>query len=86
MAFTKDIHGDPATDEVIIYASGAVCCSVCAPKGMSREVVEARVNAQNPTGLDHGWAIAPDPTFVGGQPHPYPCNADQGRQHWLLKC
>jgi hypothetical protein len=74
-----------ANEDVEIYAKGFVHLSVCAPKSMQREVVEARVNAKHPTGLDHGWKVSENP-FRDGTPNPGPCNDDPDRQHWLLVC
>lgn len=72
--------------DVIVYASGIAVCSACAPKSMSREDVEAQVNAKLPTGLNHGWSISDQPTFKGGEPNPCQCEDVDARQHFLLEC
>lgn len=72
--------------DVIVYASGIVACSACAPKTMDRAEVESQVNAKVPTGLDHGWSISPDEKFKSGQPNPCQCEDDESRVHYLLNC
>jgi hypothetical protein len=71
--------------DIEIYAKGLVHCSVCAPAGMSREVVEARVSAANPTGLDHGWTVHEEP-FRDGSANPHPCEDKPNHLHWLMVC
>lgn len=71
---------------VRVYTFGIVHCSVCAPKDMPREQVETETNLAHPTGLDHGWKIAPDKTFKDGEPNPCPCNDTNDCQHWLMVC
>ena len=72
--------------DVIVYSAGLVCCSACAPKSLTNEEVEAAVNAQLPTGLDHGWSISEDATFKTGQTNPCECEDDTTRMHYLLNC
>lgn len=72
-------------DTVYVYAEGLYLCSVCAPAGMSREVVEAVVNSQNPSGISSPWRIA-DRQFRTGQPNPTPCDQHGDRMHYLLSC
>lgn len=74
-----------ASDDIEIYSKGLVHLSVCAPKSMQREVVEARVNEQHPTGLDHGWQVSND-EFRDGAANPHTCEDDPDRQHWLMVC
>lgn len=77
---------DPIVDEEItIYSSGLVCCSVCAPAGMDREVVERRVNVAAPTGISSRWRVS-DEDFNTGHPNPTPCEQDSTRLHYLLNC
>jgi hypothetical protein len=70
----------------LTYRSGWVCCSVCVPKDWPIEEIERQVNAESPTGLDHGWKVSDDPTFSSGQPNPCPCENDQSRLHYLMNC
>lgn len=67
-----------------VYSVGLVHISVCAPLDMSREDVEAHVNASHPAGLDHGWSVT-EKTFRTGEPNPFIPDGDCGR-HWLLTC
>lgn len=69
-----------------VYAKGFVCTSVCASKEMTREEIEARVNAEYPAGSDRGWYISEDTTFKDGEPMPCVCENDDTCQHWLLNC
>lgn len=74
------------SEGVVVYASGLLCCSVCAPVGMSRAELEREVNRIHPCGTRKGWTISTDPTFASGQPNPCPCNDHPTeRQHWLLE-
>lgn len=74
----------PENDAVVVYATGLLCCSVCAPATMERDAVELAVNAAHPCGIEQGWLISNDPTFKDGTPIPATCNADPARRHWLL--
>lgn len=73
-----------AADEVAIMSWGLFYCSVCAPEGMDRAVVERAVERQMPCGTTKGWTISDDPTFASGNPNPCPCRMLPGRVHWLL--
>jgi hypothetical protein len=75
-----------ATERAVTYRVGLCMASVCAPKSMPIEEVEAQVNADNPTGLDFPWRLCDDATFSGGQPNPCPCDQSPNRIHWLLNC
>lgn len=77
---------DDPDNNVWVYLEGTVSCSVCAPAGMEREVIEKQVNAQAPTGLKSKWQISEEKKFSGGEPMPYPCPDVPGRKHWLLHC
>lgn len=73
-------------NDVVVYTSGLICCSVCAPSDMPLEDVITAVNLQNPTGLSHGWTLDEKGEFAGGQPNPTQCNSDPSRMHYLLSC
>lgn len=73
-------------NQVMIYANGVACCSVCAPKSLTPEQIEAAVNTQNPAGTSNGWRISPDMHFRGGEPNPCDCHDDATRRHFLLNC
>lgn len=87
-----DAHQDaittarPRPDEagsVTIYKLGALSCSVCAPKGMSVEEVEAAVNRQRPCGTSLGWQVSEDTHFN----NPCPCNQNPDKRvHYLMDC
>ena len=71
---------------VIIYADGVAHCSVCAEKNLSRQQIEAEVNALSPTGLSGGWKID-EARFAGGEANPHPCeDAPDERLHYLMVC
>lgn len=72
------------TSPCIIYAGGLVHCSVCAPLRYTVEMVEAEVNAINPTGISSPWKVSTEP-FASGESNPCPCS-DLDRQHWLMVC
>ena len=73
--------------DVRIYGLGLVNASVCTPKEMAREQVEAAVNELHPTGIASPWKIATELFFADGvTPIPGPCNDDDTRLHWLLHC
>jgi hypothetical protein len=80
-----DSLAPPVLPEFEVYGHGLCCLSVCTNLTDTVEI-ERRANAENPTGLDHGWTISTDPTFSGGEPMPGPCSRHPGRQHYLLKC
>ena len=70
--------------EVHVYVSGLCFCSVCAPKDMHIEDVEAATNHQNPSGVTP-WRKSPD-DFKDGEPNPGPCEDDGSRVHYLMVC
>jgi hypothetical protein len=71
--------------DLTVYRFGLVHCSVCVPKDTPTKEVERNTNLEHPTGLDHGWTIAPDP-FRTGEPNPCVCNHDPERLHYLMVC
>ena len=71
--------------DVVIYATGLVMSSVCAPSEMPVADVEDAVNRLSPTGISSRWSLA-DEAFASGEPNPTPCNDDPARQHHLLNC
>ncbi len=78
---------DPShTSPILIYSSGLVYCSICAPTRFTAEMIVEEVNTIHPTGLGHGWTISKDPTFASGQPNPCECNDGTDRRHWLMEC
>lgn len=71
-------------DDVIIYSSGPLALSVCAPSGMEIDVVRTRVEQQHPCGTTGGWQKVDD-RFASGEPNPCPCNTFPTlRRHWVL--
>lgn len=71
---------------IVPYNVGLCFASVCAPRDASIEEIEAEVDRQHPTGLDHGWRLSREAYFQGGQSNPCTCNDDPTRTHWLLDC
>jgi len=71
--------------DCIVYRFGLVHSSVCVPKAMPVADVVHNTNLEHPTGLNHGWTIAPDP-FRTGEPNPCACNTDPERLHYLMVC
>jgi len=72
--------------KIEIYSRGILHCSVCVPADATEEQIEEAVNAENPTGLDHGWHISEAKTFATGVPNPNPCEARDGYLHYLMVC
>lgn len=73
------------TDDVVVYTSSLLSCSVCAPKDMPIEEVVKAAERSHPCGSAKGWTKSADATFAGGEPNPCPCNVfNEERQHWLL--
>ena len=60
---------------------------VCVPQDYTDEQVIEFANADNPTGLDRGWAIRRegDPLLVG-DPERMPCESRAGCVHIMLDC
>lgn len=77
---------DDTENEVIIYYTGVIHISVCAPVGLPIEAVCDEANRQHPTGISSRWGRSERHAFVGGEPNPCPCQDDARRQHWLLAC
>ena len=73
------------TEQVKIYSSGLVACSVCAPKAMPRKEIEFQVNQQSPTGISSQWEVSSE-AFRTGQSNPTVCEKDDCRLHYLLHC
>jgi hypothetical protein len=76
---------------VVIYARNDFVCSVCAPKSMSLEHVEATVGRMLPTGdRDTDWLkttghflVVPGET---GPANPHECERSSGRLHYMFAC
>lgn len=73
-------------NEVWVYAAGIITCSVCAPGGMDRDVIERQVNHKVPTGIPSKWRITDETHFRTGETMPGDCPDAPGRKHWLLHC
>lgn len=73
-------------EDIIIYSTGLVHCSVCALAKLPIEDVLQHVNLRNPTGLDHGWVLDDKGIFADGAPNPCVCNTHIDRKHYLLSC
>lgn len=74
---------------VVIYSTGPLTLSVCAPKEMASIEVIADVERQYPCcGTEHGWQLSDREWREGGNDTgrvgPIPCNKDEARTHWLL--
>lgn len=74
-----------AVQEVAVYSVGLVYCSACAPADMAVEDIEAKVNAQHPTGIASRWLVTDEP-FSHGEPNPSPCSDGPLKMHYLLSC
>lgn len=75
-----------ATRTVEIYSNGIIHCSVCAPKTMPIQEVEAEVNRINPSGIQTHWRMSKDTHFSCGETHPCTCGDNSAKQHWLMEC
>ena len=74
------------TDDLMVYAKGLVCISVCAPVDWTREQVQHRANAMHPCGTERGWMISEDKYFSDGKTlngGAVECHRGKSR-HWLL--
>lgn len=70
-------------DRVDVFACDKAALAACAPAGMQREVVEARVNQLHPPRVvPRRWKIAE----LTGAAYPCECDHDAKRNHWLLRC
>lgn len=70
---------------VHVYAFGLCYASVCAPASLTIDEMIAAADAEQPTGLAHGWFLANEP-FKDGSPNPKTCENDPARRHYLLSC
>mgnify|MGYP001060193981 CR=1 FL=1 len=68
----------------IAYSVGIISMSVCTTD--SEGDMLAVINAEYPTGLDHGWTVSKSPTFRNGEPNGKVCEDDCRRRHFLLEC
>ncbi len=66
---------------------GLASLQVCVPQTFSDEEVVAFVNAQSPTGLEHGWQIRRegDPV-LDGDPERNGCDKHNENVHIMLDC
>lgn len=72
---------------VMVYSSGLVACSVCAPIDLPIAQVEQTVNLINPTGIESQWRASSDPTFAQGGEQPGACEQmPESRIHYLMEC
>ena len=74
-----------AEDMYFIGEPGLVTMFMCAPAAAARTDVEAKANAESPTGIAGGWAISPETEIEGG-PHPRQCPDSVDRLHYMLNC
>jgi hypothetical protein len=72
------------TSRVKVYSWSLFYCSVCAPKEMTAEDVEAETNLILICGTTKGWTISDEGKFSNGAPMPSECESDGSRRHWLL--
>lgn len=73
-------------DEINIYASGLVYCSVCAPTDMPEDELTNLVNTKNYLGTDDlRWEKADEP-FRSGEANPHVCEQNLNRKHYLFSC
>lgn len=76
-----------ADHDITVYAVGMCAASACAANDVPLEAVEARVNAEHPTGIASRWRVSADAAFAGGEPNPCPCNDKPAtHRHILLNC
>ena len=73
-------------DKIHVYTSGLCYLSVCVPKDLPKERLEAAVNASAPTGIKSQWQIAEDKKFKTGEANPCQCEDDAERLHYLMNC
>lgn len=69
--------------KVIIYSTGLVYCSVCAPKDFTAKEVEDAVNEQDPLLGDSRWIVSSE-DFKDGSKNPHICEKDDKKLHYLL--
>jgi hypothetical protein len=65
------------------YAVGLCYASVCT--SLSLEEATQRLNAEHPTGLEHGWKLAAE-AFRTGERNPCPCPDYAEHWHFLFSC
>jgi hypothetical protein len=68
------------------YTVGVAYASVCT--SLPIEEATRRLNAEHPTGIDHGWSLSDDATFADGiHPNPCPCHLKPDTHtHYLFSC
>jgi hypothetical protein len=66
-----------------VYGLGLCYASVCTD--MAPDEATVALNAECPTGLDHGWHVA-DEAFKTGEPNPSPCERGGDSKHYLFTC
>jgi len=72
---------------ITVYSVGLCSASVCTPKDISLERIEAVVNAQYPTGVESKWKLSKEKTFASGDDNPCPCDRDTDTHlHYLMNC
>jgi len=71
---------------IVVYGLGIAHASVCAPKYMTEQEIEADVNASHPTGISSPWKVSED-NFKTGHSNPCPCEYEpEGYLHYLMVC
>jgi hypothetical protein len=71
-------------DRPFVFAALArVSCSICAPRSMSKEEVEAFAAKEVPDAMGEWKAVDKSKIGLGG-PSPGPCNIEARRLHWFL--
>jgi hypothetical protein len=74
-------------EDVIIYSTGIVACSVCADNSLSIKKITRIVNDMNPTYISSKWKLSKDKTFKNGEPNPCVCEQNPDtRKHYLFNC
>lgn len=72
-------------DDIVVYAEGALTCSVCSP--FDAQKTAERFNEINLCGTQKGWVLSDDKFFRGGNPNPCPCDdKPETRKHYLFDC
>ncbi len=66
-----------------VYSAGIISMSVCTND--SDGDMLAVVNAEYPTGLEHGWQISSE-GFHTGEPNGKPCEQEPDKRHVLVIC
>ncbi len=68
-----------------IYSRGLCAMSICVDADTDRSEIERIANTMNPTGISSHWKISTD-NFNSGEKNPHPCEAADGKLHYLLTC